>query len=124
MDSVRVNKADLLAKVKANRDSHHDLFVKAQEGFRQRAIEELDEMLKLAQARREVRLFVGLTAPKDHTVEYDRAIEMLEMSQDDVVEIDLTTFAQLVRNEWAWFAAATHTNTLYASGGKLGASHQ
>lgn len=122
MDSVRVNKADLLAKVKQNRNSHHDLFIKAQEGFRQRAIEELDEMLSLARKDQEVRLYVGLTAPQDHTVEYDRAIEMLEMSQDDIVEIDQTTFAQLVRNEWAWFAQTTATNTMYATGGKLGGS--
>lgn len=121
MDSVHVNKADLLAKVKVNRAAHHDLFVKAQAGFRQRAIEELNDMLAAA-GKGEVRLFVGLTAPQDHTVDYDRAIEMLEMSISEVVEIDQQTFAQLVRNEWAWFQQATATNALYASGGKLGGS--
>ncbi len=122
MHSVRVNKTELLAKVKKNRDDHHGLFVKAQEGFRARAVEELDEMLKLAQHGKEIRQYLGLTAPQDHTSEYDRAIEMLEMSQDDVVEIDHETFVQLVRNEWAWFNQATVTNSLYASGGKLGGS--
>lgn len=122
MDTVRVNKADLLAKVKTNRDAHRALFLKAQEGFRQRAVEELDEMLKLARDGNEIRQYVGLTPPEDHTVEYDRAIDMLEMSQDDVVSIDQVAFAQLVRNEWAWFSKALVTNSLYASGGKLGGS--
>ncbi len=122
MDSVRVSKSDLLAQVRANRDSHRDLFLKAQDGFRARVIEELDEMLRLARDGKEVRLFVGLTAPQDHTVDYDRTIQMLEMSQDETVEIDQTTFAQLVRNEWSWFQQATATNITYASGGKLGGS--
>ncbi len=123
MDSVRVNKAELLAKVKHNRDDHRGLFLKAQEGFRARAIEELDDMLKAAQTKNEVRLYVGLTPPQDHTVEYDRAIQMLEMSMDETVEIDATAFAQLVRNEWSWFRQATDTNMTYVSGGKLGGSH-
>lgn len=121
MDSVRVKKSELLAKVQKNRDDHKALYEKAKEGFRARAIEELNEMLAKAKAG-EIRLFVGLTAPVDHTVEYDRAIQMLVMSTDDIVEIDQTTFANLVRNEWAWFAAATATNSLYASGSKLGGS--
>src|SRR4051812_39226012 len=103
MDSVRVSKVELLNKVRENRDAHRSLFLKAQEGFRLRAVEEMDEMLRLAREGREVRLYVGLTAPQDHTGDYDRAIQMLEMSQDEFVEIDQTTFAQLVRNEWAWF---------------------
>ncbi len=122
MDSVRVNKAELLEKVRENRKAHHELFLKAQHGFRERAVEELDEMLNLAREGRDIRQYLGLTAPQDHTVEYDRAIQMLEMSQDDIVEIDHSAFAQLVRNEWAWFQAATATNMMYSSGGKIGGS--
>lgn len=121
MNDVRVNKAALIAIVTKNRDEHHGLFVKAQEGFRARAIEELDEMLKAAQ-RGDVRLYVGLTAPQDHTIEYDRAIQMLGMSEDETILVDQQTFAQLVRNEWAWFDQSTAVNTMYARGGKLGGS--
>jgi len=121
MDDVRVKRDDLLAKIVANRDAHKALFEQAQAGFRARAIEELDDMIAAAK-RGDVRLFVGLTAPEDHSADYDRAIAMLEMSQDDVVTIDRLTFAQLVRNEWAWFKQAQSTNTTYASGGKIGGS--
>jgi len=123
MDSVRVKKAELLTKVKKNRDEHRDLFLKAQANFRLRAIEEMDEMLKKARDGSEVRLYVGLTAPSDHTADYDRAIDMLEMAQDDIIEVDQTTFAQLVRNEWSWFNQTTASNMTYAKGGKLGGSH-
>jgi hypothetical protein len=121
MNDVKVKRAELLARVQANRDAHRDLYLKAREGFRARAIEELDDMLQKARTG-DVRLMVGLTPPEDHTADYDRAIDMLEMSQDDIIEVDSETFAQLVRNEWRWFGATTATNSLYASGGKLGGS--
>jgi len=122
MQTITVNRNDLLARIRKNRDDHHALFVKAQEGFRARAIEELDDMMKHAQSG-EVRLYVGLEPPQDHTAEYDRAIDMLEMEVAEQVQISRVDFAQLVRNEWAWFHSATVTNTLYASGGKMGGSH-
>lgn len=122
MDKVRVDRNDLLRTVQANRDNHHDLFLQAQDGFRQRAIEELDEMIQSAKRGDPVRLFVGLTAPSDHTAEYDRALKMLQMSQDTIIEIDEGAFAQLVCNEWAWFGAATAVNSTYAMGGKMGGS--
>lgn len=121
MENVRIKRTELLVKVKTNRDNHNGLFVKAQEGFRKRAIEELDTMMEAAKAGN-VRLYVGLTPPQDHTAEYDRAIAMLEMSVDDVIEIEEMRFAQLVMNEWAWFQQATSVNNTYAMGGKLGES--
>lgn len=121
MDKVKVSKTELLGKVRQNRDQHAELFKAAQKGFMARATEELQDMLKAAE-KGDVRLYVGLTPPSDHSVEYDRAIRMLEMSQDDVIEIDSTSFAQLVMNEWQWFHQATAINSTYASGGKLGGS--
>ena len=69
MNEVRVKRTELLAKVKANRDAHHDLFVKAQDNFRKRAVEEIEEMLRAAQNGGPLRLRVGLIAPEDHTEE-------------------------------------------------------
>jgi hypothetical protein len=50
MNSVKVHKAELLEKVKRNRDAHRDLFLKAQEGYRTAVIAELDRMLADAKA--------------------------------------------------------------------------
>lgn len=119
MQTVRVNRDELRTRVQHNRDAHHELFVKAQAGFRARAVEEIDAMLKAAANGGPVRLHVGLQAPSDHTAEYDRALAMLAMSTDETIAIDATTFAQLVMNEWTWFERVTATNSLYASGGKL-----
>jgi len=45
MHQVKVNRAELLAKVRTNRYAHRDLFLKAQEGYRKLVIEGLDPML-------------------------------------------------------------------------------
>lgn len=121
MENVRVSKTELLEKVMQNRNQHAELFKKAQEGFIRRWTEEMHDMMKAAE-NGDVRLYVGLTPPSDHTAEYNRAIRMLEMSQDDTIEIDTETFAQLVMNEWQWFNQATAINATYASGGKMGGS--
>lgn len=121
MNSVTVKKEELLVRVRSNRADHHDLYVKAWEAFKRRVIEELEDMHAAAR-KGEIRQYVGLTAPQDHTAEYDRAIAMLEMSVDDQVTIDAQQFAELVRNEWAWFNQTRHINSTYASGGKLGGS--
>jgi hypothetical protein len=121
MQEVTVKRTELIEVVTKNRDAHRALFLKAQEGFRARAVEELDAMLAAARDGGALRLHVGLVAPEDHTVEYDRALQMLSMSQDDVVTIDQHSFAQLVRNEWAWFAHSSAVNATYASGLKVDA---
>jgi pyruvate-formate lyase-activating enzyme len=121
MNTVTVKRTDLIGRIKRNRDEHHMQFEKAQEGFRARVIEELDAMLAAARRGDQLRTSVKLVPPENHTADYDRALDMLTMSTDEEIEIDTMTFAQLVRNEWAWFSRASHVNTMYATGGKVDA---
>jgi hypothetical protein len=44
-DEVLVDKDELLGVLRANRDTHREVFLKAQQGFRERAITELDRSL-------------------------------------------------------------------------------
>ena len=50
MNTVKVKREELLAKVRSNRDAHQTLFLKAQEGYRKLVIEELDRMLEDARS--------------------------------------------------------------------------
>lgn len=117
MHSVKVNRFKLLEKVGLNRKNHRELFEKAQVGFRQAVVEELDKMLASAKDGKKLRLHVGLEAPEDHTEDYDRVIAMLGMSVDTDVTIDATSFQQFVMDKWAWSHHALTKNTAYASGG-------
>lgn len=119
MNNISVNRLELIARVQKNRDEHRDLFLKAQEGFRARVVEELDAMLADARSDRPLRTQVRLRAPEDHTADYDRTLDMLAMTGAAEVAIDEHEFARLVRNEWDWFQRSLAMNSTYASGGKL-----
>jgi hypothetical protein len=112
MNTVKVKRQELLTKVRANRDAHRDLFLKAQEGYRKLIIEELDRMLAEAKAGRRISRSINLAEHVDHTSDYDRVIMMLEMSVDDTIVLDANEFDQYVRDRWAW---SQHATTMYES---------
>jgi hypothetical protein len=115
-DEVLVDKDELLGVLRANRDRHRDVFLKAQQGFRERAIKELDRSLADARAGNDVRLAVHLPKPEDHTEDYDREIRMLEMHQEPTVRIRAALFDQIVMDRWGWSAAFNTTNSAYQVG--------
>jgi hypothetical protein len=91
------------------------MFLKAQEGYRIDVVEELDRMLKDARDGKKIQRALSMAEPQDHTKDYDRVIDMLEMSQDEIIEIEAHEFDQYVRDNWAWKAHADALNTMYAS---------
>lgn len=113
MRSVKVNRNELLEKLKKNREKHRDIFLQAQEGYRKAVIAELDRMLEDAKAGKKIKRYIELEEPIDQTDDYDRAIAMLEMCVDDVVEINNTEFACYVMDQWSWKEQFTATNTVY-----------
>jgi hypothetical protein len=116
MNTVKVKREDLLAKERANRDAHRELFLKAQEGYRKLVIEELDKMLAEAKAGRRISRSINLAEPVDHTSDYDRVIMMLEMSVDDTIILAANEFDQYVRDYWTWSRYATSMHESYAAG--------
>jgi hypothetical protein len=116
MNTVKVKREELLTKVRANRDAHRTLFLKAQEGYRKLVIEELDRMLADAKAGRPIQRSINLAEPADHTADYDRILAMLEMSVDDTIMLDAQEFNQYVLDNWEWSRLASYTNQSYAVG--------
>lgn len=113
METVRVKKDQLLSKVRENRRAHRDLFLKAQEGYREKVIEELDIMLRDAREGKKIRRGISLPEPIDQTRDYDRVVAMLEMSVDEYIELNPTEFAQYVLDDWQWKANTMHINSSY-----------
>jgi len=101
---VTVKKEALLAALRKNREGHRSVFLKAQEGFRRLCIEHLDKMLANAKEGRVFATAIGLSAPEDHTKEYDVNIQMLEMSEDDKLVISEEQFRHFVQDDWDWRA--------------------
>lgn len=112
MRTVTVNKSALIETLTENRDSHRETFLRAQEIYRTRVIEELDR--RLAEVRRGAPISLGfrLPEPVDYTEEYDAVLSALEWEVADEVELDEEEFRQLVLNQWRWastFAANTQS---------------
>ena len=116
MNTVKVRKTDLIATITENRDAHRETFLAAQEKFRERVVEALDQRLEEARAGKRVSLTISLPEPVDYTEEYQRALDMLEWEIADEVELDQEGFAQLVRNEWSWARHWAQNSLAYTSG--------
>lgn len=102
MDTVTVNKADLIEKVKTNRDAHRETFLKAQDKYREMMIEELDKRLQEVRDGKRINRGFSLPEPVDYTSSYDTALEMLNWEIADSVELDKRGFQELVLNKWGW----------------------
>ncbi len=115
MDSVKVNRNELLSALKINKEEHRKTFLDAQEGYREDVIDELDRMLKDAREGKKIKRALVLPEPKDHTSSYETAIRMLEMCVDDIIEITDHEFQQLVMDNWNWKADFVGTASNYTN---------
>lgn len=114
MESVNIKRTELLETLKKNRESHRAIFLEAQESYRALAIAELDEFIAEAKAGRRIRRSLTLVEPIDQTKEYDRAIRMLEMAVDEVVQISDSDFQCYVMDEWRWKVQFEASNIGYS----------
>ena len=116
MQQIKVKKAELLAILEKNRDAHHGIFLEAQEGFRKVVISELEKHLKLARnGKQQIKQYMALPEPEDHTRDYERVISMLKMDLSDTVELSERDYAQYVQDDWAWKRQFLGTNRIYSA---------
>lgn len=115
MRSVKVNVAQALEIVRNNREQHREIFEEALEGYRQKMIVHLNLMIEEIRKGNRVEHSIRLPQPVDQTKEYDRAIKMLEMSVDKEVELDETSFANFIMDDWSWSDQFLMTNSNYSA---------
>lgn len=113
MDRVRVRTGDLLAKLRANFERHKAELAAAQREYLKAARTEVERKLTALEAGQVVDLGFTLSPPDDHTQDYERAIAMLDMSQDEMVTVTAQQFAAYVQDMWSWKQAFFTTNASY-----------
>lgn len=118
MDTVKVNKAQLIAKITEERDKHKALYDEAVEVYKERFVAEAqryaEEAVKRAARGKAFTMFNWLPVPEEHTEDFDRALQMLEWELGDEVVLDESDFRTLVQNQWGWmrnFTASTMSYT-------------
>lgn len=113
MESVKLNRKQLLKVIKENRAKHWEVFERAFEGYRRECIKVLEQNLDLLKQSRTKAVRFTEVAPQDHTSDYDRVILMLEMSVEKVVELSQREFQQYVQDDWQWKQAWSLSNSKY-----------
>ena len=114
MQKIRVNTIELAKTLTKNRAEHRKIFEEAVEGYRKKVIELLEDHLERVKEGSLIRVYISLPQPSDHTADYDRALQVLDWSLDDEIEIDEQTFAELVMDDWQWKREFFTTNSAYS----------
>lgn len=99
MDEVKLHKSELLEKLKANRDSHTQLYKDAVEGFKVVAKDKLEKALATLE-KGSLPNSISFSQPVDHTQQYNEAISMLEMSVDEKITLRRGEFNSYVLDSW------------------------
>lgn len=115
MQVVRIRAEELQAVIRENRSKHIKEADEAQVDYRIALVSKLEELLASAKAGDIVAHVISLPVPQDHRREYDRVLRMLELSADEVVELQQQEFVQYVLDEWSWKQAFAITNSTYKS---------
>jgi len=114
MENIKVKKEELLTILKKNRENHRVIFLEALDGFRKKAIVEFEKQLEAAKAGKKFDVYINLTLPHDQTKDYDRAIGMLSMSVEDVIELSEHEYQQYVMDDWSWKMNFLTGNSTYS----------
>lgn len=102
LTEVRVKKDDLLAKIRANKETHKEEYETAEKDWKDLVTEWFKEQGEMAAAGKRFVTSFGLQRPQDHTKDYEAVISMLEMSLDDELELSFQEFNQYVMDNWQW----------------------
>lgn len=113
ISSVIVKKTELLPILKENRENHQSVFEAALGGYRLVMIREFEKRLAEIKTGKKIRRAFTMPVPADHLDDYDQAIEMLEMSVEDQIELSQHEFSCLVRDDWGWKNEFNQTSVSY-----------
>ena len=117
MNSVKMNRLDLLKIVKENATKHVADYDEAVIDYKVGVLKVAKANLKIANTG-ELEKFVFNKmppAPVNYADNYSRAIRMLELSVEDTIDVEEHIFNQLVLDEWGWKQQFVAQSALYKS---------
>lgn len=119
MNAINMKRDELLAIVRKNAEKHIAEYLESVDDYKKLALQIAQANLKLAKSNEltEIAKIKALPSPPvSYESEYKRAIRMLELSVDEVIEVEQDIFNQLVLDEWHWKRTWTMSNAVYKTG--------
>ncbi len=116
MNAIKMKRTELLDIVKANMVTHVAEFLESVEDYKKLVTQitagnaklgktgNLDEFKKIKEIPAE---------PVSYEDSYKRATRMLELSVDEIIEVEEDVFNQLVLDEWHWKRQFSYSNAMY-----------
>lgn len=110
--TISVKKADLIAKIKENKENHITEYGKAVIAYKEAALELLAELTKkVNEGDLDIRL--NLVTPINNSANYDKIIEMFEWEVNEIVELEQNEFLEYVQDETDFAVNAKFSNSTY-----------
>ena len=116
MRSVKVNKSELQKILADNKKKHVKEYEEAVKDYKKAALKVAKDHVELAKSGeldKIAKIRSMPSGPVSYEDSYNRAIRMMELSVEDVIELEEQIFNQLVLDEWAWKNAFTASAALY-----------
>lgn len=118
MNSIKMDRIKLLRIVQDNKVKHVKEFLESVDDYKKLVLQIAQLNIKFAETSdlnefKKMKEFPA--APKSYEDSYSRAIRMLELSVDDIIEVEEEIFNQLVLDEWTWKRNFTISNAMYKS---------
>ena len=113
MNAIKMNRTELLDIVRANKLTHIAQYEESVIDYKNLVLQIALANVKLAKTgdtEKFKKMKATPSAPTSYEDSYKRAIRMLELSVEDIIEVEEDVFNQLVLDEWTWkrgFTAAT-----------------
>jgi hypothetical protein len=114
-----MSRVELLDIVKSNKEKHIKDFNEAVVDYKALVVKVTTANNKLAKTGDlvEIRKIKAVPAePNSYENNYAKAIRMLELSVEDIIDIEEDVFNQLVLDEWDWKHRFTVSNASYKAG--------
>ena len=110
--TIQVEKSDLIAKIKENKENHIKEYDKAVVAYKEEAESQLmTEVARVQEGALDAKL--NLITPIDNTENYDSILEMFEWEVKDVVELQQDEFKEYVQDKTDFAVRAQMSNTAY-----------
>jgi hypothetical protein len=105
MHAIKMKRLELLEIVRANKLKHIASYDEAVIDYKQLVLQTATANLKLAKTQ-DLESFSKIRsspmAPTSYEDSYQRAIRMLKLSVEEIIDVDEDIFNQLVLDEWTW----------------------
>lgn len=116
MQTVKIERNKLLGIIQENLTTHVAEYKEAMIGYRMTVRDRLEKALaKAAEGEINRNIFHDLPEPENHENDYKRVIRMLELSADEIIELEEHDFNSYVLDEWMWTARTKLSNSFYSA---------